>query len=138
MSKSCGRKYRKGRMKPILYFMVKIYVAGKNLDRAGKVMKNLRKDGHTITYDWVISIGEGPSKEKAREELEGVRNADLLVYLWEQDQESARYEAGMAMGLGKPIIVSGKADAFFFQLPQIYSVVSDDEITKAVHKSLEK
>ncbi|MEK7179985.1 MAG: hypothetical protein AAB706_00760 [Patescibacteria group bacterium] len=118
--------------------MAKVYVAGEDLSRADRVIKNLRKDGHTITYDWVVSINEGPSREKAKAELEGVRKADVFVHLWEHDQESARYEAGMAMGLAKPIIVSGKTDAFFFQLPNVFCVVSDDEIVEAVNKYLEK
>lgn len=113
---------------------MKIYVAGKNLDRARVVMDVLRKHGHEITYDWVNPYSEENPKEKAREEREGVRDADLLVYLWEPDQESARYEAGMAMGLGKPIVVSGKSDAFFFNLPNIFCVDSDNEIVSAVGK----
>jgi hypothetical protein len=61
-----------------------------------------------------------------------VCDADMLVYLWAPNQESARYEAGMAMGLKKPVIVSGKSDAFFFQLPNIYCVSSDDEIVQKI------
>ena len=79
----------------------------------------------------------GPTAEKAMDEVNAVRASDLLVYLWEPDQESARYEAGMAMGLKKPIIVSGKSDAFFFQLPQIYPVDKDDDIVVKI-KTLSK
>jgi len=111
---------------------MKIYVAGKKLERARVVMNMLRKHGHKITYDWANPYSEENSKEKAVEEREAIRNADLLVYLWEQDQESARYEAGMAMGLGKPIIVSGGPDAFFFKPPNIFRVDSDDEIVSAI------
>ncbi len=114
--------------------MAKIYLAGKDMDRARVVMDALRDSGHTITYNWIVSIVEGPSKEIAILEAEGVRGADLLVYLWESDQESARYEAGMAMGLQKPIIVSGKNDAFFFQLPDIYCVENDEEILKKINE----
>ena len=110
--------------------MASIYVAGKDMVRARKVMSALRDTGHEIIYDWVALFNTGPSPEKARAEWEGVRNADILVYLWEPDQESARYEAGMAMGLEKILIVSGKADAFFFQLPHVHVVSSDDEIPK--------
>ncbi|MCH8069161.1 MAG: hypothetical protein IID16_07865, partial [Candidatus Marinimicrobia bacterium] len=53
-------------------------------------------------------------------------------YLWERDQESARYEAGMAMGLGKPVIVSGKHDSFFFNLPNVHRIASDSEIISAI------
>ncbi len=111
---------------------MKIYVAGKDMERAQIAMDDLRNNGHVITYDWIVSIVEGPSKEIAILEAEGVRSSDILVYLWESDQESARYEAGMAMGLQKPIIVSGKSDAFFFQLPDIHCVDNDEEILKKI------
>lgn len=114
--------------------MAKIYVAGKNLSRARAVIDALKQLGHVITYDWVTVIETGPSKEKAMKELEGVRLADVLVYLWENNQESARYEAGMAMGLGKTIVVSGKSDAFFFQLPDVHCVDSDDQIATSLKR----
>ncbi len=113
---------------------MKIYVAGKDLHRAKTVMDKLSEDGHEITYDWVASIGSGPTREKAISELEAVRRSDLFVYLWEPDQESARYEAGMAMGLKKIIVVSGKSDAFFFKLPNVHCVSSDDLIIEKVQE----
>jgi len=107
---------------------MKIYVAGKNLERARLVMNMLRDCGHHITYDWATNFRSNKPQEKSFKEREGVRDADLLVYLWESDQESARYEAGMAMGLGKPIIVSGKSGSFFFHLPEVHCVNSDESI----------
>ena len=112
--------------------LMKIYVAGKSLERARVVVEALRNEGHKITYDWVALIEGGPTREKAIAEAEAVRTADILVYLWEDDQESARYEAGMAMGLEKPIVVSGKSDAFFFQLPNVHCIESDEQIVKTV------
>jgi nucleoside 2-deoxyribosyltransferase len=112
--------------------MAKIYVAGNELERARKVVKLLQDSGHTITYDWFSAYSEDDQKQKAHDEREGVRNADILVYLWEAKQESARYEAGMAMGLGKPIIAVGH-DAFFFLLPEVTSVATDADITKALN-----
>lgn len=111
---------------------MKIYVAGNDLQRARLVMDALKKLGHTITYDWVQVIKTGPTKEKAIDEAEAARNCDLLVFLWGPTQESARYEAGMAMGLKKPVIVSGKTDAFFFQLPTVHVVDSDESILEKV------
>lgn len=110
---------------------MKLYVAGLNLDRADKVMKTLIAEGHEITYDWVTDYSEEDQPAKAFDEREGVRNADALVYLWEEGQESARYEAGMAMGLGKPIVAVGH-EAFFFLLPEVVNVESDDEIVAAL------
>jgi hypothetical protein len=113
---------------------MKIYVAGKNLRRAQTVMEMLCDNGHEITYDWANKFSEKNPKKKSSDELKGIREADLLVYLWEPDQESARYEAGIAMGIGKPIIVSGKNNSFFFNLPNVYCVNSDNEIISAVDR----
>jgi threonine synthase len=112
--------------------MAKVYVAGKELNRARKVIDLLRRQGHDITYDWATNYTDDKSVERVMDELNGVRNADVLVYLWESDQESARYETGMAMGLGKKIVISGGTNSFFFKLPNIYSVASDDEIIQAI------
>ncbi len=113
---------------------MKIYVAGKDMNRARLVMDELKTHGHTITYDWVARFDEGPTKEKARDEAYAVETCDILVYLWEPNQESARYEAGMAMGLKKKIVVSGKSDAFFFQLPNVTCVESDKHIIQQVQE----
>lgn len=88
-------------------------------------------EGHEITYDWVTDYSEDDQATKAFDEREGVRSADALVYLWEEDQESARYEAGMAMGLGKPVVAVGH-EAFFFLLPEVVSVKSDKDIISAL------
>ncbi len=115
---------------------MKIYVAGKAIERARAVMDALTAQGHTITYDWIATLSAGPTKEIAIKEAEAVRDSDLLVYLWEGDQESARYEAGMAMGLEKPVVVSGNSEAFFFKLPNVYCVESDELIVAKVGELL--
>lgn len=110
---------------------MKIYVAGLNLARAQRVMEMLRGDGCAITYDWTVAYSEERETEKALVERQGVRDAHVVVYLWESGQESARYEAGMAMGLGKPLIVVGH-QSFFFGLPEVTWVASDDQIIGAL------
>lgn len=113
---------------------MKIYVAGKNLSRAGRVIDLLRNAGHEITYDWVAAIDDASDLiKKAYDEREAIKNCDALVYLWENDQESARYEAGMAMGLNKMVIVSGKESAHFFALPNIIIVKSDERVLDALN-----
>ena len=65
-------------------------------------MRDLTGAGHTITFDWVIDIENQSDKTvKALMEREAIRECDVLVYLWSANQESARFEAGMAMSLGK-------------------------------------
>ena len=118
--------------------MTNIYVASKKIDRAKMVMDTLRSRGHAITYDWTIDFKEEISAEKALAEKNGIIACDILIYLWHPEAESARYEAGMAMGLGKPVIVSGKSDSFFFQLPNIFCVDFDEQIVEVVENVVNK
>jgi hypothetical protein len=116
--------------------MAKIYVASNEVPRAQKVMAELVQAGHTITFDWTIDIENQQEHEKpgiALREREAVRECDVLVYLWKANQESARFEAGMAMGLRKKIIASTDHKAWFFALPEVAQVVSDDQIVAAVN-----
>jgi hypothetical protein len=113
--------------------MAKIYVASNDLARARKVMDELTGAGHTITFDWVVDIeDQSDNPGKAFREREAIRECDILVYLWASNQESARFEAGMAMGLGKKIIVSSDHQAWFFALPEVVQVNSDDQIMAVV------
>lgn len=120
---------------------MKIYVAGNNLERARKVMDTLVDKGHTITFDWVADIENNSNPaEKVIIEREAVKEADVLVLLWAMDQESARYETGMAMGLHKPIIVSGftKNGKWFTLLPEVISVDNDEDIILALESLVKK
>jgi nucleoside 2-deoxyribosyltransferase len=118
--------------------VMKIYVAGKDISRATAVMETLKEAGHTITYDWAHDFDsaedfdEKQTQELAVAERKGVQAADVLVYLWEDDQESARYEVGMAMGLEKPIVVVAQESSLFFWLPEVTHVDSDEEIIDAL------
>jgi hypothetical protein len=106
-------------------------------------MDELRAHGHTITYDWVADYtehDEGHVEEHAREaaasERAAVQASDVLVYLWEEGQESARTEFGMALGINIPVIAVGQHEAFFYLLPEVRRVATDAEIADAL-RSLE-
>lgn len=116
-------------------FMAKIYVASNEVERAKKVMEELVKAGHAITFDWTINIEKQTEQDKITKPLkerEAVRECDVLVYLWKADQESARFEAGMAMGLRKRIIAVTDHKAWFFALPEVIQITSDDQIVSAL------
>lgn len=119
----------------ILLFMKRIYVAGNEVERARKVMKGLAAAGHTITFDWTTDI-EGETAQdkvgKPLKEREAIIECDALVYLWKDNQESARFEVGMAMGLKKKIIVVTNHQAWFFALPEVIQVNSDSQILAAI------
>lgn len=114
---------------------MKIYIASNEVERTRMVANRLEQNGHTIVYKWYDQIeNEKPEDipRIAQEEREAIRESDALVYLWRSDQESARIEAGMAMGLGLPVIAVGNQEVFFFNLPDVYVVPSDDEAVKMV------
>lgn len=115
--------------------MTKIYVASNEVARAKKVMEELLAAGHIITFDWTTDIEKQTDEDKINKPLkerEAVRECDVLVYLWKANQESARFEAGMAMGLGKKVIAVTGHQAWFFALPEVIQVDSDDQILQAI------
>jgi cell division protein YceG involved in septum cleavage len=98
-------------------------------------MQELIAAGHAITFDWTVDIEKGDQEDKvtkALKEREAVRECDVLVYLWKDNQESARFEAGMAMGLRKKVVVVTDHKAWFFALPEVIQVDSDDQILPAL------
>ena len=117
--------------------MAKIYVASNEVARAKKIMEELISAGHTITFDWTINIDKQTEQDKIDKPLkerEAVRDCDILIYLWKENQESARFEAGMAMGLRKKIIAVTDHKAWFFALPEVIQIDSDDQILSTVNE----
>lgn len=116
--------------------MAKIYVASNEVPRAKKVMEELIVAGHSVTFDWTIGIENQTEEDKINKPLkerEAVRECDILVYLWKENQESARFEAGMAMGLRKKIIAVTDNKAWFFALPEVVQIDSDNKIIAAIN-----
>lgn len=99
-------------------------------------MQELINAGHIITFDWTTDIEKGDEQDKIgkpMEEREAVRECDVLVYLWKDNQESARFEAGMAMGLRKKVIAVTDHKAWFFALPEVIQIDSDDQILSVIN-----
>lgn len=116
----------------------KIYIASKKIPRARKIMKIVRDAGYEITFDWATDFKEDNWDKYAQKEREGIQRCDIFVYLWCEDAKSARYEAGMAMGLNKPVIISEASDSFFYHLPNVVCISSDLEILNTIAKIEEK
>jgi len=121
--------------------MLKIYCAGKWKEReqVKKVMEMFEARGHTITCDWTkhiaperdIQVGNHGIKTYAEEDLEGVRECDVLVaYMSNPDifYKGAWIEIGIALGLGKKVIIIGKdVTTVFLGLPNIVVVSYKEE-----------
>ena len=95
---------------------MKIYIASRleNYLQVQAVRDALVSAGHVITYDWtrhgsVQGQGEARLREVAANELNGVRDADLVVVLLPGGR-GTHAELGMANVLGKPVILFSNAD----------------------------
>jgi nucleoside 2-deoxyribosyltransferase len=107
---------------------MKVYVATKfeNGPRARQVMDALEAQGFEITYDWTPELGE--TREQAVADVDGVRTADVLVVLMEEnyDYQGTLIEIGIALGAERPVLIVGDAydHAVFFKHPLVRRVTA--------------
>lgn len=90
----------------------RIYIASRASVHARSAMwRQLRGEGHKITSSWIDEAGEGETA--SYEELWGrihaeISNSDFLLLYAETDDfplKGVLIEAGMAIGMGKPVVV---------------------------------
>ena len=102
---------------------MRIYVAAssREADRVRAAQRMLREAGHTLTLDWltiierVVATGvrecDLPDHEAiahALLDLDAIRDADAVWLLApELPTKGAWVELGFAVGIGKPIVISG-------------------------------
>jgi hypothetical protein len=98
---------------------MKIYVASsyRNIAETREVIAALRSDGHEITHDWTerglekAGLVEGTTEadtfleECGREDFIGVQACEALVLLAHPECRDALVEFGMALGMGKFVVV---------------------------------
>ncbi len=113
---------------------MRVYVASSYSDypRARAAMTALRAAGHDITHDWTALADQFPNDDAplhlraqhAREDLQGVRDADVVLLLTPSDRGrgcGCWIETGAALALGKPVIITGpqRARSIFCELAAI-------------------
>lgn len=130
---------------------LRIYVAAKleEYKQAQLMMAKAKASGHETTYDWTIHVGLSealkagdPSVEKlkgtpwqgqklimAQNDLTGVINAEVLIFLYHANCKGAFVELGAALAYRKPVIVVKeggltKEDSVFLFLPGVRVVNS--------------
>lgn len=90
---------------------MKIYVAGKWEERQiiRKIHDSLVSGGHSITCDWTNHTEHSHAKDYAVEDIEGVKQCDLLIaYMYnEYAYKGVWAEIGAALVLDKPVIILG-------------------------------
>lgn len=112
---------------------MKIYIASKfeNKENVRNLIKECINMGHTVPYDWTYAgIAD---IEQACFDLEGVRNCDILVGLFnvpDVQYKGAIAEVGMAMALNKNIYIFGNyLDSMVFMfLKNVKKVSSNQEL----------
>ena len=92
---------------------MKVYVdtSFKAKARARLVMQKLRQAGHEIVGDWTMHRSTRNFQVLAREALkdwQGVRDADVLVVLWDRRLYNGLVELGIALGLNKYVFIVGR------------------------------
>lgn len=117
---------------------MKIYVAGKwkEASYVQEVMDMLKLKGHEITCDWTGHVHPEKSKEYAIEDLEGVKNCDIVFALMPDPTtfyKGAWIEIGMGLALNKKIIVVGEeVSSVFLGHPNI-SLYRTKELKEAIY-----
>jgi hypothetical protein len=116
-----------------------IYVASHHRGRAGAFMERVRELGHTISYDWVANWDPRTDQEArkvlALEQFKAIRKSDLLVLLWTGNARTPYHETGIAIGMGKPVIVSDtKHLSLVYQLPRVVVVDCDREALRLIER----
>ena len=122
---------------------MRVYVAAKSEEapRARALMTALESRGHVVTHDWTRESAEGldgPARIEylrrcAFADVEGVVSADALVIICHPKGSGQYTELGIAIGLGKPIIVMDRARSsnIFLNLP-IIDVIGEAGVVNAL------
>lgn len=127
---------------------MKIYVAGKfeKKEEIRKIYKKLESLGHSISYDWTTHKFIKPYVENqqqastyAQNELNGICQSDVLIYIAEENGHTLPMEFGAALAMakttGKPrIFAVGKHNCLspWFFNPLIKRVNKLEEVLKAL------
>lgn len=117
---------------------MKVFVAGRwsDRERIREIMSLVQALGHTITRDWTaIAVADDDMaghREIALGDLEGVRQAEIFIFVADQDFQwrGAYAELGAAIALGKPCYIIGDyADkCIYVYHPLVQKVKSIEEV----------
>lgn len=115
---------------------MKVYVASHDRWAACHVASVLEAHGHFITSMWLYKEFNATQdhtvaqrEEIAAEDVADVRRSDALVLISGPDKYAGGkfVEAGIAIGLGKQVVVIGRRENMLLWLPAIVSVGTPDE-----------
>jgi hypothetical protein len=107
------------------------YVAAKfeEKERVRALMRELRKIGGRITFDWTACDDTGIEGDErmlyratsAMDDVGGVLRADAVILLWHPKLQGGLIEAGAAIGAGIPLVCVGVPEehGVFFDLDAV-------------------
>jgi len=108
-----------------------IYVAGKweETEAVRAVQELVRQAGHIVSYDWTRYLKDLPLRLQAIADLEGVLQADAVIFLNHPRCAGAFTEIGIAIGQQIPVVVVKPElkDNIFFNLDRVYSCQTASE-----------
>jgi hypothetical protein len=125
-----------------------VYPASRNRQRCIDAVTALEAAGHKVTHNWAIGPAcrySSADAEIAATDVIGVKTAQVLLLLWEEGMLGANVEFGIALGLGKRIIVVGwfRPDAggsggqgdrnVFYHLPSVVHVATLAEALRVLN-----
>lgn len=135
--------------------MTAIYIAARFSRRpeAHELSKRLRERGHTITSRWVrpgddhvVPTGlsaQAADAERTRfatEDCDDVTACECMISLMEEPRSNGRggrhVEYGMALGLGKRLVIIGPRETVFHHLPQVEHFETTDDLLRALDDGL--
>jgi hypothetical protein len=129
---------------------MKVYVAGKfeKKDLVLDTFKKIREIGHEVSYDWTTHKSIWPYSENpeiaaqySKNEIEGISNSDVFIYISDEKGTTLKMEVGAALmsskAKGKPIVYAvgefnDKSIWFFNPLVKRKNTVSEviEELSK--------
>lgn len=125
---------------------MKIYFAGSSRDwrKVRTWIERAKQCGHTVTFDWtkmVETFGRGdPSSTDdeiligaAVHDMQGVKDADILVLFPDERIYGAMAEMGGALATNTPVWIIGTPQRFsvFFRHPHVKQI-SEEELADAL------
>ena len=128
---------------------MKFYIASKleNCEQVQSLAMQLKELGWEHTYDWtthgsVKDTNEKILKDVGQKELDGVKNADIVIVLTPQGR-GTHVELGIAVALNKPVYIHHVNDKYFkcddntssfYWLPGVkHFTGSIEELAKELH-----
>lgn len=119
-----------------------IYIASHDQKEANRIATIVENEGHKITSTWLNENFESTSKYSikdrkkiANRDYEDVMKSDVLILISGEQCSGGKFvEAGIALGLGKRVIIAGRPENMLMYHPRIEIAKSIPELIKILRR----